>query len=492
MPNERHVKPFYSKVEDRDAKARSLSGLRNSFLPPIGDHLQDFSTQISVTDADWKLVSAAKPRRVWLNPYNLHYLTPARQPPARLDVEDWLTKLRDKRQEARVPVERAVSMVRSTQGPGIIATGSSVGSTLPSSFTPMGNGSAQIAGPTAPNTFKFKMKTQNVSEATKLQTHQHITAMSMELHADSKGFRESDPRQDPIVCIVYSLAADDFEAPVGCLKKVLYVKGEGEPDLARLALRKYQGVSFEDEMSLVTGFLSDINDIDPDVLIGYEVQLGSWGYLFERGGAIGVDIAASLSRLYDTKSADKDKADPHGYFARHTSELNVKGRVLLNVWRLLRHEVALTSYTFESTMFHILHLRVPKFKQSQLRDWYSGPSYRERCEQPMWLLAVHLIEAVSRRRTLQYLGQRVEGTLQLIYELNLIERTSEFARLFGILFSEVSVHFVMTCITLSKVLIPGDYSWLPVSGRVHHGTNRSRKEPNYAEPKQATSKDLQC
>ena len=40
---------------------------------------------------------------------------------------------------------------------------------------------------------------------------------------------------------------------------------------------------------------------------------------------------------------------------------------------------------------------------------------------------------------MQYLGQRVEGTLQLIYELNLIERTSEFARLFGILFSEVCV-----------------------------------------------------
>lgn len=41
---------------------------------------------------------------------------------------------------------------------------------------------------------------------------------------------------------------------------------------------------------------------DPDILLGYEVQMHSWGYLFQRASALGVDLCQQLSRVPGRKS----------------------------------------------------------------------------------------------------------------------------------------------------------------------------------------------
>ncbi len=43
-------------------------------------------------------------------------------------------------------------------------------------------------------------------------------------------------------------------------------------------------------------------------MVGYEVQMSSWGYLIERGSHIGLDAAPMLSRLPDSQS-DSGMAD---------------------------------------------------------------------------------------------------------------------------------------------------------------------------------------
>lgn len=169
------------------------------------------------------------------------------------------------------------------------------------------------------------------------------------------------------------------------------------------------------------------------MLIGYEVQMASWGYLIQRGEMLGFDTSAELSRIYEspakggrdaqdhvqTDRSEREKRPEVQYSARHTSEFTVGGRVLLNLWRLMRVELALNGYSFEKVAYHVLHLRLPFYAQHTLRDWYNGPGVQRR-----W-------------RTLQYVARRALGNLQLTYELNLVGRTSEFARLFGILFYEV-------------------------------------------------------
>jgi DNA polymerase zeta len=100
------------------------------------------------------------------------------------------------------------------------------------------------------------------------------------------------------------------------------------------------------------------------------------------------------------------------YGADHTSELHIAGRIVLNVWRLMRSEVAFYSYTFENMMFHVLHERLPKFDFSSLTAWWK--------------------DARLRSRVIDYYLIRVNGNLNLLEQLDLIGRTSELARIFGI------------------------------------------------------------
>lgn len=97
--------------------------------------------------------------------------------------------------------------------------------------------------------------------------------------------------------------------------------------------------------------------------------------------------------------------------------MKITGRILLDVWRLLRPELALTSYTFENVMFHILHRRCALHSHRELtRLWHQSNS--------RWIV-------------LEYWLERVQGTLQLLDQLDLIGRTCELAKLFGIQFYEV-------------------------------------------------------
>lgn len=67
----------------------------------------------------------------------------------------------------------------------------------------------------------------------------------------------------------------------------------------------------------------------------------------------GLDISDSLGRG-PAKPMDGG-SDEWG--RRTTSTFKVVGRHVLNVWRLMRSELSLTSYTFENVCFYLLHRR---------------------------------------------------------------------------------------------------------------------------------------
>lgn len=39
---------------------------------------------------------------------------------------------------------------------------------------------------------------------------------------------------------------------------------------------------------------------DPDILVGYEIQMRSWGYLLQRAAVLGADLCQQLSRVPGT------------------------------------------------------------------------------------------------------------------------------------------------------------------------------------------------
>jgi len=74
--------------------------------------------------------------------------------------------------------------------------------------------------------------------------------------------------------------------------------------------------------------------------------------------------------------------DQHGQ--RKASGIWLAGRIILNVWRLMRSEMKLPIYTFENVVFNALHERTPKYS-AEVRNPTPHLSY---CAFPRLLFVV--------------------------------------------------------------------------------------------------------
>lgn len=253
---------------------------------------------------------------------------------------------------------------------------------------------------------------------------------------------------------------------------------------------KYVMQYVDEEKELFCEFLQLVRKWDPDILLGYEVQMLSWGYLIQRALVFDMDLCKMLSRVIGSSSECNMDVENDKWGAAHTSELKIPGRIVLNVWRLMRHEVihnidfdpcsvctifghndvpclallfravnvmfyhwltfcrerisvastasflksyeicfnisvniisqvTLNTYTFENVAFHVLHDRIPLFTYRTLSDWWDHKT------------------DVHRWRTINHYVTRCHGNVRILEQVDFIGRTSELARLFGILFYSV-------------------------------------------------------
>lgn len=276
-----------------------------------------------------------------------------------------------------------------------------------------------ISAPSLNNTYGFKVNLENLNQAKADIEYTQLTTINMELFVKSRGELLPNPEIDPIASIFYSIEVSCSEEQLRDRPKKefgFFMIGEAEERFS--GLRKetvYKMVS--DELELFEVFLAFIKLKDPDVLTGYEIEMGSWGYLMDRAKHLNLNIAPKLSRVPSQKVYETDEDREQFTMMDLDTETKLCGRILLDVWRLMRSEIALTSYTFENMMFHVLHRRVPSHSHVDLTSWYHDFKTK-------WIV-------------LEYFIERVNGTMELLDQLDLIGRTSEMAKLIGIQFYEV-------------------------------------------------------
>ena len=76
-----------------------------------------------------------------------------------------------------------------------------------------------------------------------------------------------------------------------------------------------------DEADLFHRLVALVRDVDPDIVVGYDVQSGSLGYLIERGAAIGVNVLRDLSRAPAEDPPRRNDGDEYGAEQVHRSPL---------------------------------------------------------------------------------------------------------------------------------------------------------------------------
>ncbi|PGH26674.1 hypothetical protein AJ80_01620 [Polytolypa hystricis UAMH7299] len=296
------------------------------------------------------------------------------------------------------------------------------GNSAHSQARPIGRGLSQIDGPTQKGPYGFKYSQKRPSSNAQHET-QYMSVMSLEVQVNTRGTLVPDPQEDEVSSIFWCVQSGETDPDDPASSEGLHVGilALSETSLARKVSR---GVvdEFEEEtteLDLLTKLVDIVRFHDPDILTGYEVHNGSWGYLIDRARRkYDYDLCDELSRV---------KTASHGRFGKendrwgfnHTSTIRVTGRHMINIWRAMRGELNLLQYTMENVVFHLLHQRIPHYPFQDLTKLYKSEKPRD------------IAKVVS------YFVSRVQLDLKILEANELISRTSEQARILGVDFFSV-------------------------------------------------------
>ena len=86
-------------------------------------------------------------------------------------------------------------------------------------------------------------------------------------------------------------------------------------------------ITVNEESDAITRFVELVHHWDPDILVGFEVQMLSWGYLLQRSTTLGIDLASQLSRLQDSSGTSRFDAEKDMWGASQLQGLRLLGEL---------------------------------------------------------------------------------------------------------------------------------------------------------------------
>lgn len=281
---------------------------------------------------------------------------------------------------------------------------------------------SQLESATQKNRHGFKY-TQNKKSTSVHHETQYMSVMSLEVHVNTRGNLLPNPELDEISCVFWSIRSDEENLEGSQVNKGSHVGVLLLSDnlLGYTISQQTQiQVDYEsNELDLINRLVDIVGDHDPDILTGYEVHNGSWGYMIERSRfKYEYNLCEELSRT-KAQSNGRSSKDSDKWGFNHTSTIRVTGRHMINIWRAMRGELNLLQYTMESVVFHLLHRRIPHYTYKDLTLWYTSDKPKDQM------------------KVIGYYVSRVRLNLEILDENELIARTSEQARLLGVDFFSV-------------------------------------------------------
>ncbi|TFL06544.1 hypothetical protein BDV98DRAFT_610115 [Pterulicium gracile] len=272
-------------------------------------------------------------------------------------------------------------------------------------------GWSQIKGPTVANSYGMK-KSPLISKIKSEKKSQHMSVLSLELFALKQEVKNLDSDSDEIAAVFISY--DDGQVQDNETWDVQFTAPTASACAVQLGHPRTETAS--SELDMLNQIVDLVLHFDPDVIIGWEVEGGSWGYLHGRGLHYGMDIAELIGRgpMLKPRSGHFDQ-----WSYRKTSTFKVVGRHVLNLWRVMRTELTLSIYSFENVVFNALGRRFPRYTANTLTTWFrSGNVY----------YMVQLFQHFIRRTSLN---------IEILEATEVLSKTAEFARVFGVDFFSV-------------------------------------------------------
>ncbi|RLU15029.1 hypothetical protein DMN91_012916 [Ooceraea biroi] len=296
------------------------------------------------------------------------------------------------------------------------------------------------------------VSSENIQNVRAVSAHQYLTLLSLEVHVVTRENLLPDPQHDPVAALFYAIYND---VPTDANQQIEHSAIIVNPDPVSARLSKIHSAGamcpilyVPTEQDMFNSLIKLIEQHNPEILLGWETEALSWGYIFQRALHLGFsNFPLKISKVPYTQVSSK--SDIHTSDKEDTSEIKVPGRNILDVWRIMRHEATLLTYTFENVMHHVLHERIPCPSFKTLSTWWKHKSM------------------IVKSRVIRHYVIRVVGTLKLLNHLDIIGRTCEHARLFGIQFYEVFSRGSQFRVESMMLRLAKPMNYIPISPSVH-------------------------
>jgi DNA polymerase delta subunit 1 len=178
-------------------------------------------------------------------------------------------------------------------------------------------------------------------------------------------------------------------------------------------------LAFEKEEDMLMAWKQFLCAVDPDILTGYNVINFDMPYLLDRAATLRLHEFPYWSRLQNVQTRMKDahfQSKAHGH--RDYKEINVEGRVQLDVLVVIQREHKLRSYSLNAVATHFLQEQKEDVHHSIISDLQNG-------------------DEETRRRLAVYCLKDAYLPLRLIDKLMIVVNLVEMARVTGVTINQL-------------------------------------------------------
>ena len=157
-------------------------------------------------------------------------------------------------------------------------------------------------------------KPNTLQGVTVANDYYHLTLFNIEIHITTRQDLLPDPDIDQVTAIVYAV---HHEGPKQNSYGIICV--DPTLDISKRNLLQTTGCNFgvgdimiiQTETELFESLIGMVQDLDPDILLGYDTQRSSWGFLCRRGATLNINLAGKISRMPEL-SGESRFAGPNG------------------------------------------------------------------------------------------------------------------------------------------------------------------------------------
>ncbi|KAL6498062.1 DNA polymerase delta catalytic subunit [Orobanche gracilis] len=198
--------------------------------------------------------------------------------------------------------------------------------------------------------------------------------------------------------------------PVIQVANLVTLQGEDQPFVRNVMTLKscspivgVDVMSFDTEKEFFLAWRDFIREVDPDIIIGYNICKFDLPYLIQRAEILGIAEFPILGRMRHTRVHVRDaKFSSRQLGTRESKEVAIEGRVQFDLLQAVQRDYKLSSYSLNSVSAHFLNEQKEDVHHSIISDLQNGnPETRRR-------LAVYCLKDA-------YLPQRLLDKLMFVY-----------------------------------------------------------------------------